>query len=258
MEADCMNNVLDGIYLPKSNYKMVARPTKYKTRTKTATKKVTVKQREQNRAWDWYALLTFCTLVTIFYTFGGMFGSYGKCVVRNTVNDHLSNTKWHYMADVCEKPLLRVVVANAQEPTVAESATVEQVSAEIAPTATPTAKQTAHEWQAIINERAKHYGLTQYDADRAWAIVSKCENRALNPNATNTNNDGAKSTDHGASQINDYWHQVEFTNRYGSWQLVYDPYTNLDYMMWKRWRNGNFNIWTCDKLIDSNNERITK
>jgi len=159
------------------------------------------------------------------------------------------------MYDVCQKPLLRPVVkqnlltvkeAHAEEPTVA------QVSAKIAPTATGK-----EYYSNAIRQEAQKAGVKPQLAERLIALIDKCENSSWNPEAVNTANRNG-SRDVGIAQINSI-HAERIFNVY---QMSFDEAMkdgdrNIHYAIHHIVKpQGNLSAWACDRLLDSNNERI--
>lgn len=80
-------------------------------------------------------------------------------------------------------------------------------------------------------------------ADEAFELL-KCENRGLDPKATNHNKDG--STDWGVFQLNDHWNG--FNKAVRNQQFLTDPDINISIAYKLFVQSGySFKMWACGK-----------
>lgn len=79
-------------------------------------------------------------------------------------------------------------------------------------------------------------------ADKAFQLLT-CENRSLDPRATNYN---PGSIDRGIFQINDKWQGFKHQGKAD--QFLYDEDININ-IAWRLYEDSgyNFNLWTCGK-----------
>jgi len=85
------------------------------------------------------------------------------------------------------------------------------------------------------------------DTEYFIKMISECENSTWGSTRTNTNQD--KTTDHGVTQINDYWHKERFTKMFGSWDKVYNWKNNIEYALYLRLSWKNYSAWTCSSIV---------